>query len=75
VTTFQAEMALEQRLTDLLGRHDVHPELRGQIQRAFQQYRTWDKLPPDIKTMITEAEKLPRQSWADPADMPDNALD
>lgn len=75
VTVRPAEMDLYDRLTEVLGTRDVHPEIRGKIQDAYATAATWDELPPDIQALIIEAEKLPRQSWDDPADVPDNLDD
>lgn len=64
------------RLSDALGSTDVLPEERDQILTAWtaaggQDDATWDKLPLGVRHLVTEIEKRPRQSWDDPADLPD----
>lgn len=68
---------LYDRLSDALGAHDVHPEDRAKIQGAYQdaggvESATWGDLPADVQQLIEEIEKTPRQSWDDPADVPDD---
>jgi hypothetical protein len=63
---------LYERLTDLLGKHDVHPADRATIQDAYYDGATWDDLPADVQALIVENEKLPVQSWDDPSDVPDH---
>lgn len=66
---------LNERLSDALGAHDVHPDDRDRIQKAYlaagMDSATWDELPDDIKTLVEEIEQMPRQAWDDPADVPD----
>jgi hypothetical protein len=66
-------MALERRLTDLLGAHDVHPDDRVAIQNAFELAGSFEELPTAIQARVIELEEnLPRQSWDDPSEVPDN---
>jgi len=73
------DLMLERRLSDALGAHDVHPEQRMAIQQAYiaagMDEATWDDLPPEIQQLIEEIEQLPRQSWDDPTDVPDELQD
>lgn len=73
----QAELA--DRLRDALGTHDVHPEQRKLVQDAYIEAglddATWDDLPEAIQQLVEEIEKLPAQSWEDPADVPDDLTD
>lgn len=68
-------VALEIRLADALGAHDVHPEDRALIQQAYvaagADAATWDDLPADVQALIEEIENSPREAWDDPADVPD----
>lgn len=68
---------LYHRLSDALGGHDVHPVDAFEVQRAYlvaggPESATWNDLPPDIQDRITEIEKMPRQAWDDPADVPND---
>jgi hypothetical protein len=70
------QVSLHYRLSEALGSHDVHPEIRGQIQDAYlASDGTWDGLPAETRAQIEEVETLPPQSWSDPADVPDNLDD
>lgn len=64
------------RLSEALGSTDVHPDERAQIVAAWtaaggQDAATWEKLPLGIRHMVVEIEKREPQSWADPADLPE----
>jgi hypothetical protein len=67
---------LNERLSDALGAHDVHPDDRDRVQQAYiaagMDTATWDDLPDDIKALVEDIEQnYPRQSWDDPVDVPD----
>jgi hypothetical protein len=68
---------LYDRLTEVLGSHDLHPDDRKAIQDAYvdagTETATWDDLPEDVQARVIEAEKSPRTTWDDPADVPDDA--
>jgi hypothetical protein len=70
---------LYDRLSDALGAHDVNPAVRAAIQQAYMDAgadsATWEDLPHEVKVMVEEVEALPRTSWADPADVPDDTPD
>ena len=64
------------RLGDALGTTDVHPDEREKIIAAWtaaggQEAATWERLPLGIQHLVKEIEGRPRQSWDDPADLPD----
>jgi hypothetical protein len=64
------------RLGEALGSVDVHPDEREQILTAWtaaggEDEATWEKLPLGIQHLVTQIEGRPRQSWDDPADLPD----
>jgi hypothetical protein len=66
---------LYHRLSDALGGHDVHPDEAFEIQQAYlaaggPEAATWDDLPSDIQDKVAAIEKMPRQAWDDPADVP-----
>lgn len=63
---------LYERITELLGTRDVHPDDRIAIRNAYEQAESWDDLPTHIQAKVIELEDLPRQSWDDPADVPDD---
>ncbi len=69
------QLPLPIRLAEALGSHDVHPEDRARIQQAFidagMEEATWEDLPADIRALVEEIERSERQSWDDPADVPD----
>ena len=71
----QEFIELERRLAELLGTRDVHPDDRAVIREAFEKAKSWDDLPDAVKSMVIHLEQLPRQSWDDPADVPDNLDD
>lgn len=72
-TAVQERLELERRLTDLLGAHDVHPDERAAIQDAFEQANSFEELPTALQARIIELEEeLPRQSWSDPSEVPDD---
>lgn len=67
--------ALYDRLVELLGKHDVHPEDRAEIQAAAGA-ESWDDVPADTRAKIEQLERdLPAQSWDDPLDMPADVND
>lgn len=70
---------LNARLSDALGAHDVDLEVKSQIQEAYLaaggDSATWESLPPDIQALIEQVEQLPRTSWDDPMDVPDDTPD
>jgi hypothetical protein len=78
-TAASAAGELWDRLSDALGAHDVDLDTRGEIQAAYQaaggETATWDDLPPDIQAKIQEVEQLPRTSWDDPDEVPDDTPD
>lgn len=64
------------RLSEALGGHDVDPDERARILAAWttaggEDDATWEKLPLGVQRLIGEIEKRERQSWDDPADLPD----
>jgi len=64
------------RLSEALGSADVHPDERRQILAAWDaaggdEGATWEKMPLGIQHLVTQIEGRPRQSWDDPADLPD----
>lgn len=64
------------RLSDALGGHDVHPDERAQVLDAWQkaggeESGTWEKMPLGAQHLVTEIERRTPESWADPADLPD----
>lgn len=63
---------LYERLIEVLGTRDVHPDDRIAIQGAFFEGATWADLPADVQQLIVDAEASPRQAWDDPADLPEN---
>ncbi|GAA2327488.1 hypothetical protein [Dactylosporangium salmoneum] len=69
----QPDAQLYERLVDLLGAHDVHPDDRIDIQQALATATTWNDLPQPLRLRIEELERtLERQAWADPSDIPGN---
>lgn len=66
---------LADRLAEALGSHDVHPDDRARIQRAWLDAggddATWTGLPTDVQALIEQIERSPRQAWDDQADVPD----
>jgi len=71
VTAPTPQADLYERLVELLGTRDVHPDDRIAIRDAYEKAGTWDRLPAEIKTRIQELEQLPRQAWDDPMDVPE----
>lgn len=71
--------ALNARLSDALGAHDVNLEVKSRIQEAYLAAggdgATWEDLPPDIQVLVEEIEQLPRTAWDDPMDVPDDLED
>jgi hypothetical protein len=64
------------RLSDALGGTDVHPDERATVLAGWQSAggedsATWEKLPLGVQHLVVEIEKRDPQSWADPADLPD----
>lgn len=70
---------LQQRLAAALGTHDVHPDDRMTIQRAYvdagMDAAAWEDLPADIRALVERIENSERQSWEDPAYVPDDLPD
>lgn len=67
---------LYERLVELFGNHDVHPDDKAEILEAFDKADKFESLPPEIQHKIQKLEEdLTRQSWDDPADVPDNLED
>lgn len=71
-----ADMQLTQRLTAALGGHDVDPNVKDRIQRAYLEVDGtglgFDGLPQDIQDAVKEIEASPAQSWEDPSEVPDD---
>ena len=64
------------RLSDALGGTDVHPDEREQVLSAWREAggedsATWEKMPEDARKLVEEIETRDPQSWADPADLPE----
>jgi hypothetical protein len=64
------------RLSDALGGYAVTPEERTQILEAWQQAggedtATWEKMSLGSRRLVEEIEKRDPETWADPADLPD----
>lgn len=64
------------RLSDALGGTDVHPDERAQVLDAWrdaggEDSGTWDKMSPESQKLVLDIESRDPQSWADPADLPD----
>ena len=74
MTSPQAQ--LHYRLSDALGAHDPEVEVASRIRNAYMaagmDSATWDDLPADIQALVEEVEKLPRTSWDDPTEVPDD---
>lgn len=68
--------ALNARLSDALGAHDVGLDFKVSIQDAYLaaggDNATWNDLPPDIRQLVEEIEQLPRTAWDDPMDVPED---
>ncbi len=65
------KMALYDRVSEVLGGYDVHPADRQTIIDGTGPAESWADVPDDVKKLIEEIEASPRQSWDDPADLPD----
>ncbi len=64
---------LYERMVELFGAHDVHPDDKAEILEALDKAEAFDDLPPEIQHKVQQLEEdLPRQAWDDPADVPDN---
>jgi len=64
------------RLSAALGGFDVTPEERQTVLSAWtaaggQDGATWEKLPLGVQHLVGQIEKRDPQSWADPADLPE----
>lgn len=70
--TTPAAPTLYERMVELFGTRDVHPDDKAEILEAFDRAATFEDLPPEIQQKVTELEGLTRQAWDDPADVPDN---
>lgn len=67
---------LYHRLSEALGGHDVLPEERSLILAAWQnaggeESGTWEKMSLGSRALVEAVEKRAPESWADPADLPD----
>lgn len=67
---------LYHRLSEALGSTDVHPDEREKVLAGWQaaggeDSATWEKLPLGVQHLVVDIEKRDPQSWADPADLPD----
>lgn len=64
---------LYERMVELFGTRDVHPDDKAQILEAFDGATNFEDLPIDIQHKVQRLEEdLPRQRWDDPADVPEN---
>lgn len=71
--TAHLDPSLEARLNEVMGTRDLHPVERAKVQDAVLAGAvTWDDLPADVREIIEAGERLPRQAWDDPADVPDD---
>jgi hypothetical protein len=66
-----AKMALYDRVVEVLGSYDPTPEERMQILKGTGDAESWAQVPLGVQHLIAQIEKSPRQSWDDPADLPD----
>lgn len=70
---------LNARLSDALGAHDVDLNVKSQVQEAYLaaggDSATWVDLPPEVQSLIEQIEQLPRTSWDDPMDVPEDTPD
>lgn len=66
-----AQMDLYERVTHVLGTFDATPEERRLILDGTGDAESWAKVPLGVQHLMGEIEKRPRQSWDDPADLPD----
>jgi hypothetical protein len=71
---------LHHRLNDALGAHDPDPEVYSAILTGYMAAggddATWDDLDPGTQALIVSCENgLPRTSWEDPEQVPDNVPD
>lgn len=73
------EAELRSRLSDALGAHDLDWDTRAAIQGAYMaagaDTATWADLPAGIRAKIEAIETLPRTSWEDPSEAPDDVDD
>lgn len=64
---------LYERMVELFGTRDVHPDDKAEILEAIDKAEKFEDLAPEIQHKIQQLEEdLPRQAWDDPADVPDN---
>ncbi len=47
------------RLGKALGTHDVTPDERRTVARASEDAETWDDLPVNVRSLVTEIEQRP----------------
>lgn len=66
-----AKTDLYDRVTEVLGSHDATPEERRQVMAGTGDAESWAKVPLGVQHLIAQIEKRPRQSWDDPADLPE----
>lgn len=69
--TPDAKMALYDRVVEVLGGFDANPDERQRILEGTGPADSWDQVPDDVKQLIIKIENSPRQTWDDPADLPD----
>lgn len=72
--------ALVDRVEDALGAHDVTWDDREAIRVGVASagglgLASWDDLSPDVQAKIEMVEDLPRTSWDDPSDVPEDTPD
>lgn len=66
-----AKMDLYDRVTRTLGTYDSTPEERRRILDGTGNAESWAEVPLGVQHLLGEIEKRPRQSWDDPADLPE----
>jgi hypothetical protein len=64
-------MALYQRVVGALGGFDASPDERRAILDGTGDADSWADVSDDVKQLIVKIENSPAQTWADPADLPD----
>lgn len=74
-----AQIELNDRITDAVGAHDLMWSDKDFILDGYAAAggpeATWEDLPKELRAKIEEVEKLPRTSWEDPADVPEDTPD
>lgn len=62
---------LYHRVVDVVANYDATPDERDAILAGTGPAESWDDVPQDVKDLMDKIKNGERQTWDDPAELPD----